>query len=134
MKSHLKYLVLALLLVVGLSRISQSEGNCGCCPHCGCHDVTQVCRLVPDVKKVTKTVYSVVCEDACMLGKSKKCGAECVTDECTGCTKQQTIWQPACGRIVTKKKLRKETVTTEQPTFKCVVETVCDQCGKCCDR
>ena len=30
-------------------------------------------------------------------------------------------------------KLRKETVTVEKPGFKCVVETVCRECGACCD-
>ncbi len=102
------------------------------CPHCGCSQVKKVCRIVPDVKKITETKYVVECEEVCLPGKSRH-EERLVTDPaCVNSQRCEIVPVPTCGRIVTKKKLKKFTTTVEQPGYKCVVETVCGQCGNAC--
>lgn len=75
-----------------------------------CH---KVCRVVPDVKKTTKPVYSCKTEDYCL----KKCPRLChCAEDC-----------PTCDHPRTRKILVKKFVTTECPTYKCVVETVVER-------
>lgn len=98
------------------------------CSHCGCSKVEKICRVVPDVKKVTQTKFVVECEDVGILGRSicqeATYGANCAPGE-----EPQMVRIPTCDRIVTKKKLKKVTTTVDKPGWKCVVETVCSQCG-----
>ena len=104
------------------------------CPQCGCGQLKKVCRLVPDVKKVTEFKYTVEEEEVCLLGKSVT--EECVVeDACApGCHRRETMQTPRCGRIVCKKKLRKTSTTVEKPVVKCTLETICCQCGCRCDQ
>lgn len=103
------------------------------CPECGCCQLKRVCRLVPDVKKVTENKYVVEEEEVCLLGKS--CTEErIIQDSCVpNCQRCEKVQTPRCGMVVCKKKLKKTTTTVEKPSAKCVMETVCCQCGRVCD-
>ncbi|MEI8378608.1 MAG: hypothetical protein WCJ09_00675 [Planctomycetota bacterium] len=102
------------------------------CSKCGCGELEKVCRVVPDVKKVTETKFVVDCEDICLPGKS--CTEErMVSDACVaGGQRCEKVSVPTCDRIVTKKKLKKVTTTVDKPGWKCVVDTICSQCGHNC--
>lgn len=95
-----------------------------CCPECGSMRWRKVCRLVPETKKVTRTEWTVECEDFCLPAPKHRCFLfGCL--RCLGC---RDACGP-CGPVRTRKKYKKETVTEEKPGCKCVVETVCCQCG-----
>ncbi|MEX2113516.1 MAG: hypothetical protein WD845_10035 [Pirellulales bacterium] len=121
MKPHF---LVALLFALCLSvRASAAD----CCAHCGCQtSCCKVCRLVPDVKKITTPVYDCECEEFCVPGKSECCVG---CDEC-GCRK--LFYTPTCGKVRTRVKLVKTNETTEVKTFKCVVEDLCPQCVQQC--
>ena len=117
------------LAVVFVSHAFAECDHCGC--SCGCR---KVCHLKCDVKKVTKVEYSCECEDFCVPGKSEKVGYKCDCDcgHCLfGCC-EKPIYKPTCAEVHTKKKLVKHEVTKEEPTYKWVVETVCDECAHRC--
>jgi hypothetical protein len=102
------------------------------CPQCGCPQLKKVCRVVPDVKKVPETKFVVTCEEICLPGRSH-CTERVVADQCApGGQRCETVREPTCDRIVTKKTLKKVTTTVDKPGWKCVVETVCSQCGTAC--
>lgn len=128
MKHFLTTLLLGLAIVIPCQAAVWNHP----CSQCGCCQLKKVCRLVPDVKKVTESKYTVEEEEVCLLGKS--CTEEkMVSDLCApGGLRCETVHVPQCGRIVCKKKLKKTTTTVEKPTFKCVLETVCCQCGTVC--
>jgi hypothetical protein len=46
----------------------------------------------------------------------------------------ESVRVPTCERIVCKKKLKKVTTTVDKPGWKCVVETVCNECGTQCGK
>jgi hypothetical protein len=112
--------------------IIAGEG-CGSCPQCGCCNVNKVCKLVPVVTKVPKTEYFCQCGDVCVPGHSKCVGTECVTD-CDGCTHNQKVWQPCCGKIFQTVTPGKKTTMVEKCSYKCVVEYTCCHCGCCCGK
>ena len=119
--------------IAGFDNLGIAGSDNPCCPACGCTCLQKVCKLVPDVKKETKITWSVECEDVCLQGHSRYCGEKCVPDpQARGGVRRETVWEPTCGRIVTRKKLKKHTETVEKPGCKCVVETVCKECGVCC--
>jgi hypothetical protein len=121
-------IVLALIPILAWATGGES---CGCCPHCGCNETKTVCRLVPQVTKKPKIEYECKCEDICVPGRSCFVGTECVTD-CNGCTHEEKVYQPTCGKVYTKRTLVKKTTTVESCTYKCVAETVCCNCGCSC--
>ena len=97
-----------------------------CCAHCGCQsNCCKVCRLVCETKKVSKPEYECACEDFCVPGPSK------CTIECDECGNKKKVYTPSCAKIHTRRKLVKKDVTTEEKTYKWVVE---DLCGKCAER
>ena len=103
------------------------------CSRCGCCQLKKVCHMVSDTKKVTITKYTVEEEEVCLLGKSHR-EERIVPDECSpGCQRCETVQVPRCGRIVCQKKLKKTSMTVDKPIFKCVIETVCCQCGGRCE-
>lgn len=103
------------------------------CAQCGCCQLKKVCRMVPDVKKTTEVKYSVEEEEFCLMGKSG-CEQVIVQDECNpNCQRCETVQVPQCGHVRCRKKLKKTSTTTEKPWVKCVVDTVCCQCGCVCD-
>ena len=104
------------------------------CSHCGGSQLKKVCRLVSDVKKLTETKYSVEEEEICLPGKSAN-EERVFEDSCApGGRRCETVQVPRCGEMYCKKKLKKTTTTVEKPIQKCVVETVCCQCGSICER
>jgi len=119
---------LATLLLTAILAHSAMAQDSGCCPHCGCNNVTKVCRLVPVVTKVPKVEYSCQCGDICVPGHSKCVGTECVTD-CDGHTYHQKVYEPCCGKIFKTVTPQKTTTTVEKVGYKCVVEYVCGKCG-----
>ncbi len=123
-------LSLAVVLCSLIAAKAQAQDG-GCCPHCGCNNVTKVCRLVPVVTKVPKVEYSCKCGDICVPGHSKCVGTECVTD-CDGCTHHQKVYEPCCGKIFKTVTPEKKTTMVEKCTYKCVVEYVCGKCGCGC--
>jgi len=123
----------SLFALLGLAAASTciAGGQTGCA-ECGCNRLKKVCRVVPEVKKVTATKWVVECEEICIPGKSR-CEERLVSDPaCVDAPRYETVTVPTCDRIVTRKKLKKVTTTTEKPSFKCVVDTVCCQCGGNC--
>lgn len=102
------------------------------CSQCGCQQLERVCRVIPDVKKITQTKFVVECEEICLPGNSH-CTQRMVAENCApGEQRSETVLEPTCDRIVTKKKLKKVTTTVDKPGWKCVVDTVCTQCGCQC--
>jgi hypothetical protein len=137
----LAILLAALALPLILFQVSHaepaaSEPSCATsCHQCGCGQLKKVCRMVPEIKKETVTKWVLVCEDVCLPGRSCKVGEKCVPDcDSHKGFRMEDILKPTCGPIVTKKKLKQVTETIEKPGYKCVVETICSQCGCCCDK
>ena len=128
----MRYFFLTLMLGLGIVLPCQAGIFARSCAQCGCCQLKKVCRMVPDVKKVTEIKYTVDEEDVCLLGKSG-CQDVVVPDECAPNGQRcDTVQVPQCGRIVCKKKLKKTTTTVEKPSVKCVVETICCGCGANC--
>jgi hypothetical protein len=101
-----------------------------CCDHCGCQCCCQkICRVVCETKKVPKVTYTCECEDFCVPGPSD----HCVT--CDECGNKKHVYTPTCGHVRTRKKLVKHETMEEVPSYKWVVETVCNGCAsKCADQ
>ena len=119
----------------------------GCCSHCGCsaNRCKKICRLVQEDRKITTTCWGMQCEDFCVPGPStpdcKHCETVCSEgpDDTQICVKPKrlvwTSWIPGCDQeIFTKRKLMKKTVTKAVPSFKWVVEDLCEKCTASCDR
>jgi hypothetical protein len=102
-----------------------------CCHQCGCTNLQKVCRLVPTVTKVPKVEYSCKCGEICVPGRSQCVGTETVTD-CNGNCYQVPAYQPTCGRVYATVTPAKTTTFTEKCGYKCVVGTVCGNCGCSC--
>ncbi len=128
---------------IGAGEAKPPEDGCGqigACAVCGAQaPVKKVCRLVCETKKVEETVWEVQCEEFCpLLPKlfGKKCGCgdpSCGQDlaVCGGCEAGcgKELPTPQCGKPRCKKTLVKKTITKEVPVYRCVVESVCEQCG-----
>ncbi len=136
----LAILLAALALPLILFQVSHAEQatepSCATsCHQCGCGQLKKVCRMVPEIKKETVTKWVLVCEDFCLPGRSCKVGEKCVPDcDSHKGFRMEDILKPTCGPIVTKKRLKQVSETIEKPGYKCVVETICSQCGCCCDK
>lgn len=127
------------LAAVTLSLTLTASALADCCEHCGCDcGCRKICHLKCDVKKVTKVEYSCECEDFCVPCRSEKVGTkcECHCKQCLlGCREhccEKPVYKPTGAVVHTKKKLIKHEVTKEVPTYKWVVETVCDHCAHRC--
>jgi len=126
---------LMVLLVAGAS----VRGGGLCCHHCGCEcPVQKVCRVVCEMKEVTKTCYDCKCEDFCVPGKSQRCPKcnQCECDcDCGGCKFGTKTWDwiPGCANVKTKKVLIKYEKKVKVPTYKYVVEYLCPTCHSQCE-
>lgn len=129
----MKHFLLTILVGLGIVLPCQAGLFCRPCSRCGCCQVKKVCRMVPDVKKVPEYTYTVACEEICMLGKS--CTEDVAVPDacCPNGMRCETVTSPRCGRPVCVKKLKKTTTIVEKPIVRCVVDTVCCQCGCVCD-
>ena len=125
----MKIRILCAGLLGVLPLITVADQICGC-PNCGSCDLKSVCRVVPSIKKETKTVYGCAEEEICLPGRSCHCGKEDVPD-CESRKGYSTItrWFPTCGRIICKKTLTKRTVTEEKEICTCKVMKSCCHCG-----
>ena len=134
-------LLASLLCLLNYSQTARAAG--GCCEHCGCHDTcNKICRLVCEEKSVEITCWGFKYEDFCVPGPScpkckyseEVCG-DCdeAADKAGVCPAHKTFawwsWCPnPCGTIYTKKKLMKKVVKKKVPSYKWVVEDLCQQC------
>jgi hypothetical protein len=113
-----------------------------CCARCGSpHNCSKVCRLVCEETKVQVTCWGVREEPFCVPGPSKRCGTEHeqVCGECQSgphpvqAGSKPFVWsrwtpegQP---KLFTRQKLMKKTVTKPVPSYRWVVEDLCDECA-----
>ncbi|HTU25447.1 MAG TPA: hypothetical protein VMF30_08625 [Pirellulales bacterium] len=123
------FVCLALLtLGWGAPRMAAAD----CCEQCGCQcECCKTCKLVCGTKKVPKIKYECECEDICIPGPSCLLGYKCVPNddcECGGHTHREPIWQPQCGRVITRHKPKKVETMKEVPTYKCEVVNTCPKC------
>ncbi len=123
--------------------IRAEEGGCA---HCGCKRVCRrVCRLVVEEKKVNVTCWGCKAEDFCVPGPSEQGCRHCeVCRSCPPeghagdvCAKPKTFgwteWIPGCSaKIYTRRKLMRKIVTRNVPSYRWVVEDLCDQCEAHC--
>jgi len=125
------------------------------CRDCGAE---RACQVVCETRKVKKTVWRIECEDycvplpSCSFGFGNHCNRGCCdidcAESCGGCCESQRccgdrgcedpcadllsrkMVPPKCGKVRTRKKLIKDEITCEVPTYKCVV-AACNACGGC---
>jgi hypothetical protein len=129
-------LATALAAMLGLAVQAATAGD-GCCKCGGC-GVRKVCRIVPEKKKLEKTVYGCKCEDICVPGKSCRgclnCEEKCGEGDCDCCSHKPSAffrwfdWEPGCAEVKTVKKLTKFKVTHEICSWKWKVEDACENC------
>lgn len=109
------------------------------CKHCGCQSSTNVCRLIQEEHSITVTCWGFQEEFFCLPGPSSPgCRhAEPACQECDPAGKTCFVprrftwwdWSPGeCGNPHVKRKLMKRTVTKTVPSYKWVVEDLCDSC------
>ena len=137
---HHAYLLIILLLL--LPRFG--EAGAGCCDHCGCEEpCRKVCRLVKEEKKVEVVCYGMKEQDFCLPGPSKR-GCQHCEPVCTDCDEKGkdkdpdveskprkfvwSDWIPGRAHIHTKTLLMKKTETKKIPSYKWVVEDLCEKC------
>ncbi len=147
MHSHHDRIVLGILLSIAVVITIAGRARAGnrWCAHCGEADGCQkVCRLVCENKKITAICWGCACENFCLPGPStpscRNCEMVCdeTSDPKAPCVQPKklvwTDWIPGqCGKVFTKKKLMKRTVTKSVPSFKWVVEDLCPQCESNCE-
>jgi len=118
-------------------------GDPGCCARCERHAPCQkkTCQVVCEMKKEKKHKWAVECTEFCPLLPGCKdrsrdpgcgdpgCGDPGCADPGQGCGGKCDP-PPRCGRHKCVKKLVKKEYEVEVPVYKCVVQYLCDGCGK----
>ncbi|MFN0053881.1 MAG: hypothetical protein ACKV0T_17010 [Planctomycetales bacterium] len=110
-----------------------------CCVRCGCEPCEKVCRLVREEKKITVTCLGYKDEEICVGGRSERgakncemvCDENCDPEKLCSQPKRRVWfdWEPKNPpTIYTKRKLMRKTITKKVPSFKWVVEDLCEQC------
>jgi hypothetical protein len=95
------------------------------CQRCGCAcQVTKVCQLTCETKKVPETKFSMECEDFCVTGPTKKCNCQG-----QGCPHCRPTGAPDWASMFTRKKLMKTVTEKEIKVYKWVVVDLCAQCA-----
>lgn len=133
---------LAFLLLVCMAQTAYSGENCEHCGHeCTCR---KVCRLVKEDKKVPIVCWGMQVEEFCVPKHSK---LECrhkdrVCQDCDvsdgkthsgkGVWFSWSEWLTKGACKYTRHKLMKKTITKTVPSYKWVLETVCDECESKC--
>jgi hypothetical protein len=137
--SKVRVMLVIAAALIGLTAQAVLAGDC-CCECGGGCGVRKVCRIVPDKRKIEKTVYGCECSDICLPGHAcrsclnceEKCGGE--EGKCDCCNHRPYAllewfnWSPNCGRAITVKKLVKYTASKQVCGYKWKVEEVCDHC------
>src|SRR5687767_14412899 len=146
MQNNTRLILLALVAFAGLiSRTNCTIAGDERCTHCGRAGTCQICRLVPQDKKVDVVCWGCKYEDFCVPGPSKPecrhCEAVCESCGASGDSTLQpavpkslawTEWLRSSARVYTKKKLMKRTVRTTIPSYKWNVEQPCSLAeGEC---
>ena len=99
----------------GRRRRQRSDQRCDQCGrYAAC--ICKTCQVVCDVKKETKTSWSVEYQEICPLMP----GCHHHGDDCPP--------PPRCGKPKCVKKLVKKETTVEVPVYKCVVRNLCPEC------
>jgi hypothetical protein len=131
-------LIPAALFLIGLGW-SPIAAFTRCCQLCGTPSCSKVCRLVCEEKKVSVTCWGVEEEEFCVPGRGVQVCTHCeeVCDCQTEAGEVQSRpklwswreWQP-CGdpEIRTKRKLMRKTVVKKVPTYKWVLQDLCEEC------
>lgn len=133
---------MSLALLLSGEGASARAGEC-CCAQCGAQRAQQVCRLVPDEKKVTVTCWGYQDETICLPGPSTPGGLheETVCADCdpagkTSFLPKRFAWREWCPggapEALTKRKLMKRTVTKKIPGYKWVLDELCPACVQAC--
>jgi len=121
-------------------------GSVDCCGRCGCHAPCQkVCKLVPEMREVKKTVWVVKCEEFCPTLPGCGHGGCCGCKDCGGCREAcgegcceagcgptPCHVPPKCGHVRCRKILEKKEITCKVPSFKCVPVYACSGCYQAC--
>lgn len=130
--------ILAIALSIFLTDRAFAQG----CQHCGCEaPCRKVCRLVREEAKVEVTCWGCKVEDFCLPGPSKP-GCKHHDVVCGSCGEGHdpkapisqpkkfvwTEWIPGCATVHTRSRLMKRTVTQTIPSYKWVVEDLCNEC------
>lgn len=129
-----------LIAVAGIMQLMSAFGSACelCCAQCGQAEAqTKVCRLVCEEKRITVTCWSCECEDFCLQGPNwptcRHADVACEDDgECRDPHPKLFIWSTwkplTCPKLMTKKKLQKKIVSRKVPSYKWVVEDLCQAC------
>jgi hypothetical protein len=122
-------------------RVPGCAGTCRHCAKCGCEDGCLVCRLEPDEKKIKATCYAVECKPICLPNASQRgCRHEeivdCSKDGAPGSAKKFVWfdWCPGTAHVQTPKHLMKKTTEKKVPSYKWVVENLCEKCQRKCQQ
>jgi hypothetical protein len=105
------------------------------CPGPGGAYCGKTCKVVREMKKVTKTVWVVECEEFCPSLPGCACGCSCGKTACDGTCDDQCaslrrpMTPPTCCAVRTRKKLVKKEIECEVPVYKCVVVACGEGCG-----
>lgn len=121
-----------LVLVALIAGAAGAEPPSPSCPGCGCSKTRKICKLVCEMKEDLDYEYDVDRDDYCLPATSKIRGRKWLPD-CDSLLgwRKVLIWQPRCEcKIHTRKTLVKIPVVKKVPTYNCVVERVCCECGK----
>ena len=115
------------------------------CNGCG---VQKTCKVVCEIKKVKKTCWVVKCEEFCASLPRCGCKSSCGSCGDTGCDSggcgdsgccgdpcaslKKPMVRPKCGKVRTRKKLVKKTITCEVMVYKCIVVCCNSGCNVSC--
>ena len=137
MKVFVLSLVASAFVAGALFASAAIAGDCrnqpACCDKPSCQQTA--CKVVCEMKKVTKHVWVVECEQICVSnpGCKHSCRGGCDNgcSECGPCAEllSRPMVKPKCGKARCRKKLVKKEIVCEVPTYKCVVVP----CGSGCD-
>lgn len=127
-----------LAAAVGILATGWAHGGDVCANSASCCGKT--CKVVCEMKKVTKTVWVVECEEFCPSLPGCPCGcntcatgyneSKCQGGECASLRKPMV--PPQCCGVKTKKKLVKKEIECEVPVYKCVVTGHGAGCARDC--
>jgi hypothetical protein len=134
--------VVAFAVDHGTTALAGKHRAC-CCAKCGCEcRCTKVCRLECIDKETPVTIWGYKCEDFCIPAPGEPKCEHCRTlddrqaeEPPCSCPKRfvWTDWLPPChAKLFTRKKLMKQVATVKTPSYKWVVEDLCDGCQASC--
>lgn len=125
-KKRIALLTLAVLLPL----TAKSWGIFGGCQHCGCQcECRKVsCKVICEMKEVTKVTWGCKCVNFCVPGKSTK-----IEPPCGGCghcdTCKAALWIPGCAEVRTKVVPVKHEKKVKVPVYKWIVVDLCPKCA-----